>query len=211
MKTEKLMVRPLMGIEVLQSTNTEMIKVSDFLKEVNTLRVKKGLSEKNLSSYFDNLHTREYLDALALYEDIPVDELRIVKRGKYGGTYVHPLLFIDIALWVDPKLKVEVYSWLSDNLLNLRNSGGDSFKTYNTALNKSYPEEVNKNTYMNVATYIQKACGVCGTKDKWERATKEQLELRDEIHTNISVLAGVIPKLVDCVRLAVKKAKDDEL
>jgi hypothetical protein len=43
-------------------------------------------------------------------DDKPVPAI-ISKRGRYGGTYVHPLLAVDFMLWRDPRaeLKLMVY------------------------------------------------------------------------------------------------------
>ena len=67
---------------------------------------------------------------------------KISGRGRGNHTWVHPYLFIDLALAINPKLKLEVYRWIQDYLLKYRNKSGDSYKRmtgalYERASNKS--------------------------------------------------------------------------
>ena len=42
------------------------------------------------------------------------------KRGKNGGTWMHPYLFIDFAMFLSAEFKLQCIKWLHDNLLILR-------------------------------------------------------------------------------------------
>ena len=128
---------------------------------------------------------------------------RIFQRGRGQHLWVHPLLFIDMALWLNPQLKLEVYEWLFDNLLMYRNDSGDSFKKMCGAL----LIRANKTDYVQ---NIQKLCKLiqveCGVSD-WNTATQEQLKLRDRIHENIALLADVLNNNKEAIRLGIYKAK----
>ena len=51
-------------------------------------------------------------------------------RGKYsGGTWMHPMLFIDFAMWLNPYFKYDVLRFVSDEMIKYRNLAGDSYKT----------------------------------------------------------------------------------
>lgn len=68
--------------------------------------------------------------------------LLLSAEGVEGIIHGFILLFLDLALAINPKLKVEVYEWLFDKLLEYRNDSGDSFKEmtgalYNNCSNKS--------------------------------------------------------------------------
>lgn len=52
----------------------------------------------------------------------------IVGRGSKAENWVHPFIFIDLALAISPVLKVKVYRWVYDNLIKYRNDSGDSYK-----------------------------------------------------------------------------------
>jgi hypothetical protein len=125
-------------------------------------------------------------------------------RGRVQKTWIHPLLFIDMALAMSPSLKIEVYDWLFDHLIRKRNDSGDSYRRMCGDLytrfpsNKDFPRFIRK-----VATAIQERCGV--EDDDWQGATEEQLARRDKIHENISLLLDVMPNYRQAIRIALDR------
>jgi hypothetical protein len=112
-------------------------------------------------------------------------------------------LFIDLALTISPKLKIEVYSWLYDELLKYRNVSGDSYKKMTGALWNNSP---NKSRFakgiVSTAKMIKTACNVTD----WESANEKQLNLRDRIHENIALLCDVIKDNNQAIRIGIAKA-----
>jgi len=113
-------------------------------------------------------------------------------------------LFLDIALWIDPKMKVEVYEWLMDNLLKFRNDSGDSYKKMVGALFSVSKDKTNfsKNIKI-VARNIKLECGV---KD-WNEATEGQLELRDKIHEYVAFTCDMVKDGKMALDIGIAKAK----
>lgn len=77
-----------------------------------------GLSEKRIQHYWENANTQEFLEALEMELSLNsrnVGELKIIetRKGKYGGTWVCPEIFVDIAMWLNPTFKAKVMIWLS--------------------------------------------------------------------------------------------------
>lgn len=124
MKPAVHMKRELFGCEVEQNSKTEMFNATSLAKAGNKWRAMNGLSDFNLSQWLKSKGTVEFIAAL---EEKHGDVLKI-GRGRTGSTWIHPLLFIDMALAISPSLKIEVYEWLFDNLLKYRNESGDSYK-----------------------------------------------------------------------------------
>lgn len=202
MKTEVIMTRPFMGGQIQQKSKTGFFNATEFVKLMNVKRNELGKSNFQLSQFLKLSSTLEFIEELQ-----KENERVIIKgRGRNSATWVHPLLFIDIALSVSPKLKVEVYKWLYDELLKYRNDSGESYKKMAGSL---YDRYSNKQTFYKyierVANYIKKECG---TKD-WNNATQNQLFLRDKMHENISLLCSVMNNTDEAVRLGVFKALDD--
>jgi hypothetical protein len=126
----------------------------------------------------------------------------ISTKGRLGQTWVHPLLFIDIALFIDVKLKIEVYEWLFDNLIKFRNDSGDSYKEMSAAIYIRYQNKREFPNYIQkVANYIRQELNV----NDWESATQEQLQKRDKIHNNIKLLCNVLNDTNQAVRIGVKE------
>lgn len=203
MKTEVVMTRELFGMPISQKSKSEFFSATDLSKAGSKWRMANGYDTTfNLSAYLNNKTTKEFMEEL----EKRTGKKPIIKgRGRGVHTWVHPYLFIDIALAISPKLKLEAYEWLFDKLLEYRNDSGDSYKRmcgalYNRTSKKS---EFHKNM-PKVADYIKMECGV---KD-WNTATEQQLKLRDRIHDNVALLCDVIQDPNKALAVGIKKAKE---
>lgn len=181
-KTEVLMRRKLFGENVLQKSKSEFFSATALVKAGNKWRLNEGKPLFNLSQWFSLKSTKEFIEEL----ENKYGKVVIKGRGRGAHIWVHPLLFIDIALAISPKLKVEVYEWLLDKLIQNRNDSGDSYKRMCGVL---FVRHKNKSTFHDfirgLALKIQLYCSV---KD-WQEATEEQLSLRNRIHEGITWVA----------------------
>jgi hypothetical protein len=199
MVTEVEMKRMLFGKEITQKSKSEMFSATDLVLAGNAWRIGHGYDLFNLKSWLKRKPVKEFIKAL---ED---DGYTAIKRANARNkhTWVHPFLFIDLALSISPELKIEAYKWLYDELLKYRNSSGDSYKKMSGAL---FLNESNKSRFhVSIRKYASRIKEVCGVGD-WNRATAEQLELRNKIHDNISLLCDVLKNNDDAVRIGIKKA-----
>ena len=142
MKTSKIMQRKLMGYEVRQNHKTEMLNANDLHKAGNGVREINGMTKKQMAAYFNLDSTNELIKEICVVDGIRLDEVKKSTRGKMGGTWVHPILFIDMAMWYSPELKVRILKWVQDGLLMARDSSGNSFKEMNSALTRAFPDEM---------------------------------------------------------------------
>jgi hypothetical protein len=179
MKSTVVMIRPMQGIDVRQDSKTMFFNANDLLDVYNATT--KG--SKRLQSYFANDATKRFMSALLKDEILNSKhsseletEIVSIKRGKYGGTWMHPYLFIDFAMWLSPEFKVTVIKWVYDNLIKLRLDAGDTFKDVNAALFESVPNSP-PHIYSNEAKMVNKL--VFGSPDRGQRnkATEQQLSL----------------------------------
>jgi len=179
MKTEVIMQRPINGFDVRQNSKTLFFNANDLLDIYN----KTTGQNKRIQNYLDNESTKDFLNSLAKAEnqnnsnqsDLEYGLIE-TKRGKFGGTWVHPYLFIDFAMWLSSDFKVTVIRWVYDNLIKLRHEAGDTFKEVNEALFEAKP-----NTppfeYANEAKMINRICfGSCNVGQR-NLATEKQLDL----------------------------------
>lgn len=204
MQTEMIMQRDLGGYKIRQNHKTQMFSANDLLLVANEARKAKGLAEKQLINYFSNDAYIE-LEKELLWEH-PPELVRKTVRGHNSGTWVHPIVFIDLAMWLSPEFKVRVLKWVYDGLILARDESGDSFKEMMSVLTRHYASEVEiPITYKRISRVISDACEVYGGPDKWQTATENQLKLRDKIHQNIIFFAGEKPTLQECVTTAIRK------
>lgn len=200
MKTEVIMKRKLFGTEISQKSKSEFFSATELVKAGNKWRM---LNEKNpfiLQEYLRVKSTIEFIQDL----EEQFGKVIISRKGRSAQTWVHPFLFIDVALAISPKLKIETYQWIMDSLLKYRNDSGDSYKKmcgalYFRARNKSsFPKLIS-----DIANRIKLECGV----SDWQSAKEKQLELRDRIQENVFLLSDIVKDIDSLVKIAIKKAK----
>jgi hypothetical protein len=201
MITEVVMKRELFGCEISQKSKSEFFSATELVKAGNIWRSKNNLPLFDAKKWYQLESTKEFIKEL----EKRFGKVKTEAHGRGHHTWVHPFLFIDLALAISPTLKIEVYTWLYDYLLKYRNDSGDSYKRMAGAL---YIAVGHKVTYpkliKEVAAKIKNELRV----DDWQKATEKELEMRDKIHDNIALLVDIIP-IDDAVRIAIKKVKSN--
>ena len=189
MKTAQIMARPLMDGTIRQNHKTGWFNATDLLKLANRKRTQLGKSEKKIAHYLENDSTKEFIEEIMDRENVTI--VYDSKKGKNGGTWVHPLLLIDIAMWTDQSLKYDAMKWLEDELIKNRDESGESYKKMTSCVFQYMGDDIARagTAIPKIARAIKQNLQV---KD-WNIATEVQLKKRDEIQKNISVLikAGV--------------------
>lgn len=194
MKTEVEMKRQLFGTQISQKSKSEYFSATDLVRAGNKWRRSNDMTDFSFSMWIKNKSTKEFVHEL----EKKYGDAYSISKGKGHHTWVHPLLFIDLALAISPKLKIEVYEWLFDHLIKERNDSGDSYKEMCGNL---YVRHGDKKTFskfiISVANEIREKCGV---KD-WQKATESQLSKRDKIHKEIALLSDVMNNNFQAVRI----------
>ena len=202
MKTAVVMKREIFGSTVSQNSKTEMFSATDLVKIGNKWRIANDLPVFTMKSWLNNKSTKEFISELE--DKYGVGNVKKSARGKGSHTWFHPLLFIDMALAISPRLKIEAYEWLFDNLIKYRNEGGDSYKSMCGVLYVRTTRKTNFPQYItDVANKIKLACNVTN----WDEATEEQLSTRKKLHNDIALLADVLNNNDEAVRIAITKLK----
>jgi hypothetical protein len=185
MKTEVTMKRELFGREIKQKSQSEFFSATDLVRAGNLWRVSNGMPIFDMKAWFHNQGTKDFIDALEKEYGV----VKISGRGRGVNTWIHPFLFIDMALAISPELKIQVYSWLYDHLLKYRNNSGDSYKKMVGAIYSKYSVKSQFPRY--IQEYASRIRNEIGVKD-WNEATEEQLNRRDKIHEAVSTLSHVM-------------------
>lgn len=102
MKTNQIMKRPLANFTVEQRTKDGMFCATALLKQWND---QDGVVQRKLDNYFASSKTAEFIDTIIKRENLDTPKMVYVKsrasRGNGAGTWMHPLLFIDFAMWIN--------------------------------------------------------------------------------------------------------------
>lgn len=191
MITNQIMKRPLADFTVEQRTKDGYFCLTGLL---NNWNLKMG-TKKELKDYFENKATQEFVKALADEENLHGDKSPYVKSkarlDRGGGTWGHPLLFIDFAMWLNPHFKVKVLKFVSDQMLTYRNEAGDAYKQLSSAMSKiCTPHQMKR--YMPVLgkgiNYI--VAGHHGHQLRNEYGTEEKQKEYFELEKQVAMLVN---------------------
>jgi hypothetical protein len=185
MKTSVIMIRGFGDHGIRQETKHGMFNANDLLNAWNS-QAPKG-KKKRMQSFFNRKETKELVEELLLQlnKDDSTNSCylpeHIVKTSKdmksdRGGTWMHPYIYMEFAMWLSIKYKLVCIAWMYDHLIQLRKDVGDDYKEFTSAI-KEYLQPTDVATYKNEIGMINKL--VFGTMDAGQRqlATESQLAL----------------------------------
>lgn len=119
---------------VEQRTKDGMFNATALLKQWNESAGEK----KELKKFFENQNTKEFISALIEEENLNGEKSAyLTSRGKYnGGTWMHPILFVKFAMWLNPRFEVKVIKFIYDQMIAYRNEAGDAYRELSVAVAK---------------------------------------------------------------------------
>lgn len=149
MKTNQLMIRKMGEFDVVQRTKDGFFKANALLKQWNLENEK---SKKQVKDFLRLDKTVEFVEVLAKennpktslsecyigHQTVPNKVLNVYEksRGINGGTWMHPYLFIDFAMWINPKFKLQVIKFVYDEMIKYRKDAGNAYKELGGAVGK---------------------------------------------------------------------------
>lgn len=124
MKTNVNITRKLNEFDVVQRTKDSMFDATSLLKQWNDAN---GMKKK-LDHFFENDNTNEFIKVLEIEENLNTrNSVYLKNRGKNGGTWMHPYLFVKFAMWLNPKFEYHVIKFVYDQLIEDRKLSGDFY------------------------------------------------------------------------------------
>jgi hypothetical protein len=189
------MIRELNGSDVLQRTCDSYFNANLLAKQFNETS---GI-DKRVREFTDNKGTIEFLEALSNELNINSDnprylpkDLCITKKGKNGGTWMHPYLFVKFAMWLSPSFEIKIIKFVYDNLIEYRNQAGDYYKEMCNTINDRYLEYYDKKPdpliFIKEANYLNQLVFGIGSGQRNE-ANEEQLDLMNRLQkANIKMI-----------------------
>lgn len=135
--------------DVQQRTRDGYFNATELMKAWN---LQSGM-KKEIKDFLGNKSTMEFVSALQSDDSLNgVKSPYLTARGKSGGTWMHPLLFIDFAMWLNPSFKVKVLRFVHDEMITYRNEAGDAYKELSAAVSTFTPA----NKIKDVMTHVSK-------------------------------------------------------
>lgn len=195
-----IMRREFLGFQIQQMHDNKFFCLTDFMDILKNRAIQRREKfNKTLDNFFKRPETLELIKAIQDNEKLAV--VYITKRGKGGGTYAHPLLLVELAMYCDRNFKYQALNWIKDKLCEYRDDSGESYKTLSGVIQKALDNPNNKRLAIAISIIAKTIKDKLKVVD-WNTATQEQLETRDKIHRDLSLLieAGIHPqKALDIV------------
>lgn len=127
------MVRKMGDFCVTQRTKDSFFNATELLKQWNN----ESGQKKEMGHFFENKNTKEFINALLVEDNLKDRNSAYLKtRGKCGGTWMNPILFIKFAMWLNPTFEVKVIKFVYDNLIAFRDNAGDYYKELSSSVQK---------------------------------------------------------------------------
>lgn len=150
----------------LQRTVDGYFKANQLLNHWNENNPKK---RKDMPKFKNNKSTKDFIEQLKL-EGI---DKPIVSGSK--GTWMHPKMFIDFAMWVSVEFKSIVIDYVLDGLIKSRNDAGDYYNQMCVTIMEThvdyYGKKPNPILYISEAKRIKEMLGI--SKPRNELSEKE--------------------------------------
>ena len=194
MRSNKIMKRQMGDYEVLQRTSDSYFDGNALLLQWKHEHpkckdsIKDFLDQKKVKDFIQYL--QDDLRSQAQPQKGGMDEIQIIKYDKGNNSsngrladkvWMHPYLFIDFAMWLNPKFKLSVIKFIYDQLIQQRTLAGDNYKTLSSSIVK-----LKGYSFQEVAKAIQWIVYNKTGKDLRQTATQEQLQEINEIQTKLA-------------------------
>lgn len=119
--------------EVKQRTQDGYFNATELLRKWSESADKR----KDINVFLRSKNTKELVNAIDSDTTIIVSKkgaFDVRKGGKNQGTWMQPYLFIDFAMWLNPKFKLQVIKFVHDQLIEFRHDAGDNYKELSSAV-----------------------------------------------------------------------------
>ncbi len=195
------MVRRMGQFNVLQRTKDGMFNATELLKQWNDVSTN---PKRDLSKFWEQDRVKDFIEVVRSEENLNTpSEVYLRTRGKQGGTWMHPILFIKFAMWINPRFEYYVIKFVYDQLIEYRHSAGDNYRRLASALQRL--EKVTKVNYARVGRglnhivfgYHAENLRQTATPDELRRLTDVQNQLAFAIDMNyIRTFDGLINEMI---------------
>jgi hypothetical protein len=203
MKTEMILHRPLQQYDVLQRTSDSYFNASELVNAWSDNNGKK----KVIVDFLRLASTKSFLKELEIQEShigdsrnadfqaVKTVKGKMTKDGKTPDTvWMHPFLFIKLAMWINPTFEYHVIKFVYDQLIKFRHDAGDAYKDMCEALKLI---GATKEDYASISRQLNVTCFDKHGKELRQFATEAQLKelalMESIIATNIR--AGLLKSI----------------
>lgn len=190
MITSVTMVRKMGSFDILQRTKDGYFDANILLSQWN---LRKENPKRKMIEFLESPKTLIFIKEIELeshsgnsehgeFSAFTIKKGRNTVNGKTKDeVWMHPYLFIDFAMWLNPKFKLSVIKFVYDQLIQQRTLAGDNYKTLSSSIVK-----LKGYSFQEVAKAIQWIVYNKTGKELRQTATQEQLQEINDIQTKLA-------------------------
>jgi len=182
MKTSQIMIR---SDAFLQRTKDGFFNATKLLDYWNNLE---GVQKKQMGRYKAIDSTKEFIEQLQK-EGIEKPFISGRGSGEKAGTWMHPKLFIDFAMWVSVEFKSIVIDYVLDGLIKMRNDAGDYYNEMCAVIMNRYIDYYNSKPpaliFINEANMIKEIAGIDISRNEMSEAQLTKITLLQKINSQL--------------------------
>ena len=234
MKTEKHMIRLMGKFDVIQRTTDGMFNATSLLDQWNqSTGMKKNVNDfmrLNSTHEFINQLKKElnFIENPQLFDNqvigisqkpdsqvVSIPDILYVKKGRTNSVgkrtpteiWMHPYLYIDFSMWLNPAFKVKVIKFVYDQLISYRHSAGDHYKALGKAIARF--EGMTPKEYSKVGEVVNYCIWNKNEPNLRQRATQDELKRLSEFenHLAVSITMGTIKSYKALIKYMTKYYK----
>jgi hypothetical protein len=158
MKTSQIMKRDFNNGQVEQRTDDGYFNANSLV----ALFAAQTGQYKHPTNFLRNESTKSFLEELSQHTGLP--ESQLFTRPHKQSCWMHPLLFLDFAMWLSPEFKLKVLVWLHDNLILFRNQAGDHYNEMTMTISETFEKwagkKANALVFIREANYLNSLLGI---------------------------------------------------
>jgi hypothetical protein len=103
--------------------------------------------------------------------------------------WMHPVLFLDFAMWINPSFRVEVIQFCFDNMIAFRCSAGDYYKALGAAVNTIVPPNEMVGAMCKIAKGLNCVVfGIHARRERNEHGTEVEQKALYKLEEDIAML-----------------------
>lgn len=144
MKTNQIMMRQMGVFQVEQRTSDGFFNATSLMKQWNETHPNK---KRDMDNFWKATNLSELMSEIVENElhftSVDFTELKKqlsrtskARSDRGGGTWLHPILFIKWAMYLDPRFEYHVLRFVADQMIQYRRDAGDAHKVMCSALSK---------------------------------------------------------------------------
>lgn len=191
--------RLLDGVIIRQRTKDEFFATEDITLLCDRWCYENKKPRFDINQYFRLDSTKNFIEALKKKK-----KCEVVYKGTRKNTgWIHPHIFLDLLLWINPEFKVTIYDWLFDYLIESRVKSGDSYRIMCGVLYEFCSNKKRFKADITDLCKILKKMILCDENAEWNKASKEQLKARDDVQMMIADLTATLRDAKQGVKLGI--------